>query len=377
MAQRKLRVAVIFGGRSAEHEVSLQSARNVVGALDPDKYEPVLIGIDREGRWFLNENSLSLLNAEDPRLIALGAGERRVALTPDGEDGAIVERGQGPDLPTATDGLGRVDLVFPVLHGPYGEDGSIQGLARLANLPCVGADILGSAVGMDKDVMKRLLRDASLAIAPFRSFTTAEAAIAGYDEAVAELGQDLFIKPANLGSSVGISHVLDREAYVEGVRAAFRYDMKIIVETRITGRELEVAVLGNEEPLASIPGEIVPAEDFYSYEAKYLDENGAALVIPARLTTAEEAALRSAAITAYRALCARGMARVDFFLEASGRVVVNEINTIPGFTSISMYPKLWEASGLPCPALLDRLIELAIEDYGRRSALKSRPSFQA
>lgn len=385
MAQRKLRIAVIFGGRSAEHEVSLQSARNVVAALDPARYETVLIGVDREGRWFLNENSLSLLNAEDPRLIALGSGERRVALTPDGDDGVLVERapisvgaaGVTAPVPSGSQaGLGRVDVLFPVLHGPYGEDGSIQGLARLANLPCVGADILGSAVGMDKDVMKRLLRDAGLAIAPFRAFSSEREAIASYEAVIAELGADLFIKPANLGSSVGISHVRDRASYGAGVAAAFRYDGKIVVEAKVTGRELEVAVLGNDEPEASIPGEIIPAEDFYSYEAKYLDEHGAALAIPARVTESESTLLRSTAIAAYKALCARGMARVDFFLEPSGRVVVNEINTIPGFTRISMYPRLWEASGLAGPALVDRLIELAIEDYGRRSALKSRPEFQ-
>jgi len=384
MEKRRLRVAVIFGGRSAEHEVSLQSARNVVAALDPARYEAILIGIDREGRWFLNENSLSLLNAEDPRLIALGAGERRVALTPDGDDGILVERvpAAGPSATAgavqagAPAGLGRIDVLFPVLHGPYGEDGSIQGLARLANLPCVGADILGSAVGMDKDVMKRLLRDAGLAIAPFRAFSSVGEAIVSYEAVVAELGADLFIKPANLGSSVGISHVRDRNSYEAGIEAAFRYDTRIIVEAKVTGRELEVAVLGNEEPEASIPGEIIPAEDFYSYEAKYLDEHGAALAIPARVTEAESDLLRGTAIKAYRVLCARGMARVDFFLEPSGRVVVNEINTIPGFTRISMYPKLWEASGLPCTALVDRLIGLAIEDYGKRSALRSRPGFQ-
>jgi D-alanine-D-alanine ligase len=381
MEQRRLRVAVIFGGRSAEHEVSLQSARNVVAALDPARYEVVLIGIDREGRWFLNENSLSLLNADDPRLIALGSGERRVALTPDGDDGVLVEREPVAGTPVAARpspagaaaGLGRVDVLFPVLHGPYGEDGSIQGLARLANLPCVGADILGSAVGMDKDIMKRLLRDAGLAIAPFLAFASAREAIESYEAVVAKLGADLFIKPANLGSSVGISHVRDRASYEAGVGAAFRYDTRIIVEAKVTGRELEVAVLGNDEPEASIPGEIIPAEDFYSYEAKYLDEHGAALAIPARVTEAESDLLRETAIKAYKALCARGMARVDFFLEPSGRVVVNEINTIPGFTRISMYPKLWEASGLPCPALVDRLIELALEDYKKRSALKSRP----
>jgi D-alanine-D-alanine ligase len=378
MAERKKRVAVIFGGRSAEHEVSLQSARNVVASLDPEKYETVLIGIDHEGRWFLNESSLALLNADDPRLIALRTGSTRVALTPDGSDGALVLRSglaEGVAAPgPGTEALGRVDVLFPVLHGPYGEDGSIQGLARLANLPCVGADILGSAVGMDKDVMKRLLRDAGLAVAPFRSFGSADSAAMAWEAIVDELGDDVFVKPANLGSSVGISHVQDADAYERAVRSAFEYDTKVVVEATMRGREIEVAVLGNDEPEASVPGEVVPSGDFYSYESKYLDEHGAALIIPARLDAAQVAALREAALEAYRALCVRGMARVDFFLEPSGRIVINEINTIPGFTRISMYPKLWEASGLSYAALLDRLIELAIDDYGRRAALRSRPA---
>ena len=338
MKEGRLRVAVVFGGRSAEHEVSLQSAKNVVEALDPEKYEIVLIGIDREGRWFLNENSLSLINADDPRLIALGSGEKRVALTPDGDEGALVSREVEKGLTRPLSGLGRLDLLFPVLHGPYGEDGSIQGLAKLANLPCVGADILGSALGMDKDVMKRLLRDAGIAIAPFRCYRDAALACAEWDSIVAELGADLFVKPANLGSSVGISHVESREDFEKAVKRAFEYDTKLIVESRIFGRELEVAVL-----------------------------------IPAPLSREVSDALRAEAIKAYKALCVHGMARVDFFLEASGRIVVNEINTIPGFTRISMYPKLWAESGLSYGALLDRLIGLAIEDYSKRSALRSSP----
>ena len=374
MNGKKLRVAVVFGGRSAEHEVSLQSAKNVVAALDKDKYEVILIGIDREGRWFLNESSLGLLNAEDPRLIALSGSERRVALTPDGSDGVLVSRNLSSSSVAEAPGLGRVDVLFPVLHGPYGEDGSIQGLAKLANLPCVGADILGSAVGMDKDVMKRLLRDAGLAISPFFSFRSQPEALRSWDEVSEAIGEDLFIKPANLGSSVGISHARSKSEYEEGVVAAFAYDTKIIVEARIAGREIEVAVLGNDEPAASVPGEIVNAGDFYSYEAKYLDENGAVLIIPASLTEAEREGLRAAAVAAFKVLCCRGMARADFFLEPSGRVVINEINTIPGFTRISMYPKLWEASGLSYGELLDRLIGLAMEDYARRSALRSTPS---
>jgi D-alanine-D-alanine ligase len=375
MEAKRRRVALVFGGRSAEHEVSLQSARNVAAALDPEKYELLLIGIDREGRWYLSESSLSLLNAEDPRLIALRAeGSARVALTPDGSEGALVVRGEGGLPALAQAAAGRVDLLFPVLHGPYGEDGSIQGLARLANLPCVGADILGSALCMDKDAAKRLLRDAGLAVAPFRVYSSEAEALASYAELCAALGSDLFIKPANLGSSVGISHAKDARGYENGIREAFCYDTKVVVETRIEGREIEVAVLGNETLEASVPGEILPAGDFYSYEAKYLDENGAALLIPASLSGTEEGELRKAAITACRALCVRGTARVDFFLEAGGRILVNEVNTIPGFTKISMYPKLWEASGLGYAALLDRLVDLAIEEYGRRNRLRTRPS---
>jgi D-alanine-D-alanine ligase len=383
MEERKMRVAVVFGGRSAEHEVSLQSARNVVEALDRDKYEAVLVGIDREGRWYLDGDSLTLLNSDDPRLISLDSGARRVALTPDGADGALVARDAGVPASSGpavggsgSGGLGRMDVIFPVLHGPYGEDGSIQGLAKLANLPCVGADILGSALGMDKDVMKRLLRDAGIDTAPFRAYSSPAAAIADYDDLCAAVGNDLFVKPANLGSSVGISHVRDSAEFGAGVAEAFAYDTKIVVEAKIGGREIEVAVLGNDRLEASVPGEIVPAEDFYSYEAKYLDEHGAALLIPARLSREKTEEIRGRAMEACRALCVRGMARVDFFLEPDGCVVVNELNTIPGFTRISMYPKLWEASGLPYGALLDRLIALAIEDYDKRAGLRTTPSLR-
>jgi D-alanine-D-alanine ligase len=352
MAHR-LRLGIAFGGRSAEHEVSLQSARNVLEALDRDKYEVVLLGIDREGRWHLGDPSLLQGGAALPALEA--AGGREVAIAPRGSSSHIVEL-------SANRSLGTLDVLFPVLHGPYGEDGSVQGLCRLANLPCVGAGILGSAVGMDKDVMKRLLRDAGIPIARFRLLLRG-AAEAPFDEVARELGTPLFVKPANLGSSVGVSKVRSAQEYRRAVDLAFRYDTKVLVEECITGREIECAVLGNADPAASVPGEILPSHDFYDYEAKYIDEHGAALRIPAELTAEASRSVRELAVRSFTVLCCEGMARVDMFLEPGGRAVVNEINTIPGFTRISMYPKLWEASGIPYGKLIDRLVELALERY--------------
>ena len=272
---RKLKVAVVFGGRSAEHEVSLQSARNVIESLDRDRYEPVLIGIDKEGRWFLNENSIQLLNAGDPKMIRLTDGSNEIALTPNGSGSGLI------DLESNTR-LGKIDVIFPVLHGPFGEDGTIQGLAKLANLPCVGAGILGSSVGMDKDVMKRLLRDAGIPIGKFVTLTAVTREKYPYDELVKRLSPVLFVKPANLGSSVGISKVRSEKEYNKALDLALSYDLKVVVEEEIRGREIECAVLGNEDPRASIPGEVIPHTDFYSYEAKYIDENGAGLEIPAK-----------------------------------------------------------------------------------------------
>jgi D-alanine-D-alanine ligase len=359
----KLRVAILFGGRSAEHEVSLQSARNVIESLDRSKYDPVLIGIDKEGRWFLNEHSIGLLNAGDPRLIRLSEADREVTITPNG---------QASDLISLSDShsMGRVDVIFPVLHGPYGEDGTIQGLARLANLPCVGAGILGSSVGMDKDVMKRLLREASIPIGRFVTIRAHQRWQFTWDHLSRDLGSTLFIKPANLGSSVGISKVRNEEEYDQAMDLAFQYDLKVVVEEEIRGREIECAILGNEEPLASIPGEIVPHADFYSYDAKYIDADGAGLEIPAKLPPHLVKRVQEIALHTYTTLECLGLARVDVFLTPDERIIVNEINTLPGFTKISMYPKLWEHSGIPYTELVDRLIQLALDDFNKRNALK-------
>jgi D-alanine-D-alanine ligase len=358
---KRLRVGVVFGGRSAEHEVSVASARNVLEAMDPDQYEPVPIGIDREGCWHLDDARRLLESAGHLPALSLAAGAGEVALVPRGRSNALV------DLEAHRD-LGTLDVIFPVLHGPYGEDGSVQGLCRLAGIPCVGAGVLGSAVGMDKDVMKRLLRDAGIPIARFAAVGRA-GPVPSFDEAAASLGSPLFVKPANLGSSVGVSKARTAGEYAEALRLAFRYDTKAIVEEFVEGRELECSVLGNEEPIASVPGEVLPSHEFYDYEAKYLDEHGAALEIPARLPPATADAVRALAVRAFRVLCCSGMARVDLFLRPGGGLFVNEINTIPGFTRISMYPKLWEASGLSYRDLVGRLIALAIERHGMERGL--------
>jgi D-alanine-D-alanine ligase len=356
---------VVFGGRSAEHEISLLSAKNVVASLDPEKYEPVLIGIDRQGRWFLNEGSLHLLDAEDASRIRLADDGVEIGLVSTGPSSHLVRNGGGR--------LERIDVIFPVLHGPYGEDGTVQGLAKLADIPCVGASVLGSAVGMDKDVMKRLLRDAAIPIAPFLIARAHRPDEPTYAEASEKLGPNLYVKPANLGSSVGISRVRSADAYERALADAFAYDRKVLIEQEVSGREIECSVLGNDEPIASVPGEIVAGDGFYSYNAKYIDENGAELRIPAELTDDECATVQQTALAAFQALCCEGMARVDGFLTTEGRFVVNEINTIPGFTRISMYPKLFEASGISAFELTDRLIRLAIERHRAEASLRLTP----
>jgi D-alanine-D-alanine ligase len=359
--KKKLRVALLYGGKSAEHEISLISARNIFDAMDKKKYDVVPIAIDKQGRWHLDQGA-RLLRAGERTKVDFADGKNAAAVRP-GENAAPVLRGGAP--------LGAIDVVFPVLHGPFGEDGTIQGLLKLANLPFVGAGVLGSAVGMDKDVMKRLLRDARIPIAGFLVFSRAEQSAIRFAQVKKNLGLPLFVKPANLGSSVGISKVSRKSEFAAAVRLAFRYDNKIIIEEGIEGREIECSVLGNDKPVASLPGEIVVQREFYSYDAKYLDDQGARLEIPARLPAKTIKEIQRTAVRAYRALCCEGMARVDFFLRPNGQVLVNEINTIPGFTKISMYPKMWEASGLSYRRLIDRLIGLALERARRERRLRT------
>src|SRR5713101_2844479 len=317
---KKIRVGILFGGRSAEHEVSLQSAKNIIDAIDTNKYEVVLIGIDKKGQWHLNESRF-LLPTSGPELPELPESGESLALIP-GEQGEQFVTLSGQQR------LGSLDVIFPVLHGPFGEDGTVQGLLKLANIAFVGAGVLGSAVGMDKDVMKRLLRDAGIPIGRFITVNRYSPKEISFEDARGELGLPLFVKPANLGSSVGIHKVTERAAFERAVRDAFNYDNKILIEEFIMGREIECSVLGNENPIASVPGEILPRHEFYSYEAKYLDENGAALDIPAKLPPATSGRIRQLAIRTFSTLCCEGMARVDFFLRNDEEIIVNEINTI-------------------------------------------------
>ena len=361
--KKKLRVALLFGGKSAEHEISLISARNIVAAMDKKKYEVVAIGIDKQGRWHLDDRAL-LLRGKEQSKVEFRDTTNAAAVMPGDTATPMVRPSR-----TGFGALGAIDVVFPILHGPFGEDGTVQGLLKLANLPFVGAGVLGSAVGMDKDVMKRLLRDANIPIGKFLAFNRWDKI--RFAQVRKALGMPLFIKPANLGSSVGISKVVNPVQFAAAVKDAFRYDNKIVIEEFIRGREIECSVLGNDNPIASLPGEIIVNRDFYSYAAKYLDDQSSRLEIPAKLPKDIIKKVRDTALRAYRVLCCEGMGRVDFFVEADGRVLVNEINTIPGFTQISMYPKMWEATGISYAQLIDRLIQLAIARHRSEKRLRT------
>lgn len=359
--KKRLRVGILFGGRSGEHEVSLASATSVIRALDPEKYEAIPIGITKDGRWLVGGGALKLL----PDVLRSG---ERVVLPPDPSAAALVPLTPGPGQPSV-----RVDVVFPVLHGTFGEDGTVQGLLELAGLPYVGAGVLGSAVGMDKDVQKRLFREAKLPIVDFFAFSRSqwEHHREKVLRAVAKQFRfPVFVKPATLGSSVGMTKVKTVKALPAALDTAAEFAMKILVERAINGREIEVAVLGNDEPRASVPGEIAPHRDFYDYTAKYLEE-GTRLIIPAKLSKKQVTQFQDYAVRAYQAIDCAGMARADFFLErGTAKIYVNELNTIPGFTAISMYPKLWEASGIPYTELIDRLIQLALALHREKARTK-------
>ncbi|HET6146818.1 MAG TPA: D-alanine--D-alanine ligase family protein [Polyangia bacterium] len=356
----RTRVVILFGGRSAEHEVSILSARNVLAALDRTRFNPILIGIDKQGRW----------RAQSERLLAGATGDPRQLRLED--EAPVVALSTAPS--SITEVLDRDDVVFPVLHGTYGEDGTVQGLLELADVAYVGAGVLGSAIGMDKDVAKRLLRDAGIPIVDFRVVSAADVRDDPQAAAAqaAALGYPLFVKPANAGSSVGVSKVITPAALVPAMRAALAFDRKVLLERAVDAREIEVAVLGNDHPIASVPGEIVVhhRDGFYSYDAKYVDADGAAWKIPAELPPALAQRIQELAVATFRALELAGMARVDFFVDkTTAQVFVNEVNTIPGFTAISMYPKMWEASGIPIRDLVNRLINLAIERRDARRCL--------
>jgi D-alanine-D-alanine ligase len=348
----RLRVALVFGGRSGEHEVSLRSAASVARGL-AERHEVVCVLVDKDGRWFLQDGPV-------PR----AAGGEPVFLLPSPGDGGRLRR-----LRDAAEGA-RADVFFPVLHGTYGEDGTVQGLFELAAVPYVGAGVAASAAAMDKAMMKSLFARAGLPQVDYRVLLRHEGGEAL--RLVEELGMPVFVKPANLGSSVGITKVRAKEALGPALEAAFAFDRKVILERGVDAREIEVSVLGNDEAAASTPGEIVPDREFYDYSSKYAADSRTHLLIPAPVDAQAAEELRRLAVRAFRAIDASGYARVDFFLErASGRLLVNEINTIPGFTSISMFPKLWETSGLPFADLLARLVELARERHAERARLRT------
>jgi D-alanine-D-alanine ligase len=358
----KIRIGVIFGGRSGEHEVSLMSARSLLSVLDPQKYTVTQIGITHTGTWVTGEAVLDAL--QNGRAVEL----QPAAILPDpARPGlyGVSTRQSGNALKL----LGQLDVVFPVLHGTFGEDGTLQGLLELADLAYVGAGVLGSSVGMDKALFKDVMRANGIPVP--KSITVTRRQIEAAMEQVLDQVETLaaypyFVKPANLGSSVGVSKVHSRSDLYEGILEAARYDRRILIEQGINGREIEVSVLGNEEPVASVPGEVIPSDDFYSYRAKYMDDRSE-LIIPARVPETVTAALQDYALRAFKAIDCAGMARVDFLLDKdSDAIFVSEINTIPGFTRISMYPKLWQASGIGYPELVDRLIELALERKAER-----------
>jgi D-alanine-D-alanine ligase len=364
MSEGRLRIGIIFGGRSGEHEVSVRSARGILRALDPARFEPVLIGIDRAGGWQLLEpRALLESGSEGAAQPAVGQG----ALVPARGSAQALERSDVGDLR----GRFGVDVFFPIVHGTLGEDGALQGLLEMAGAPYVGCGVLGSAVGMDKDVSKRLLRDAGLPVVEFIVARAERSDGAELGRRVqAELGFPCFVKPANLGSSVGVAKVRSAAELPGALADAFRFDRKILIERGIDAREVETAVLGGDVPAVSLPGEIVPHHEFYSYEAKYLDPDGAELLVPAPLSPEQTREVQGLSLRVFEALELEGLARVDFFLErGSGRWFVNEVNTLPGFTEVSMYARMWSESGLGYRELLTRLIELGVARFEARRAL--------
>lgn len=352
----KMELCVICGGQSAEHEVSLESARNVIAAVDRARFNVTLVGIDKGGAMNLYAPEDFLLNADDPAIVSLTHPGEQVAFVCVAGQGCLARTsGECAALP--------VDVAFPVLHGPLGEDGGPQGMLKMVNIPFVGCDIASSAVCMDKSLAKMALRQAGLPVARASAVDVSQKGHIDRDEIVRSLGLPLFVKPVRLGSSVGITKVHSAAELLPAIDAAFRFDTEVLIEEYIAGREIECAVLGNRDPRASVLGEVIPIHEFYSYEAKYLDDDGAELRAPADLDDATATHIRELAVASFKALSCSGMARVDFFLRPDGDIVVNEVNSIPGFTRISMFPRLWGLTGMAYPALVEELIRLALERF--------------
>lgn len=368
---KKLRVGLIFGGRSGEHKVSIASALSVYQALDKSRYDVTLIGIDKEGRWTLPDSQALLAQADTPMSVKMSRSKESLALVPFSNSRQLVPAESEP----SSGQVPKLDVILPILHGTYGEDGTLQGLLELAQVPYVGSGVLGSSLGMDKEVSRRLLGTVGIPTVPTHTLRKSEY-LADKDrhhkELLKKFALPFFVKPANAGSSVGVHKVKTAEQLSLALKDAFEFDRKVLVEKAINARELECSVLGNDEPRTSIVGECIPRHEFYSYEAKYLDENGVELVAPAQnLPESLVEKIQTWAKLAFLTLECRGMARVDFFMDKeTGELFLNEINTIPGFTKVSMYPRMWAASGLAYSELLDELIRLAIENFEQKKALK-------
>lgn len=360
---QKIRVGIFFGGKSAEHEVSLQSARNIVEAIDTTKFTPILIGIDKSGAWHPVETD-RLLGEGQGLLLTTSQDNLSATLIPGGTQELVYP---GRDQPRSL-----IDVALPILHGPLGEDGTIQGFLEIAGIPYVGAGVLASAVGMDKDVMKRLLRDADIPVTDFVVLHAHQKSEIDTQAIIEKLSSPVFVKPANMGSSIGISRATTPDELATALETAFMYDSKILIERAVEGDEIECAILGNLNPEASVIGRIIPPDgDFYSYEAKYTDEHGTVFEIPANLPEDVTKRARDIALKTFQILGCEGMSRVDMFLTKNNQIIVNEINTIPGFTKMSVYPRLWNASGLSYADLITKLIELALERHSRRNVLKT------
>ena len=356
----KKNILIICGGKSAEHLVSVISARNVIKSMNKEKYDIILVGIDMNGSWY-KYKSCDALTTDSIEMVEKGDNNEEIILIP----------GKKDPLHTLSESMGNIDAVFPVLHGTFGEDGCIQGLLNMLNLPFVGPDVIGSSLAMDKDIVKKILSDSGIYNADYIVVRKEDRTNIDISTIIKKLSLPLFIKPANLGSSIGISKASSEKELITAIDLALEFDAKIIIEECIVGREIECAVLGNEYPKASLPGEVILHDEFYAYDTKYVSENGATLVVPAELNKDLIKKIQEKAIFVYKLIECKGMARVDFFITKDEKLYINEVNTIPGFTSISMYPSMWKASGLPYSQLIDRLLELAIERFELKSSLRT------
>lgn len=362
--KKKINIALVFGGRSGEHEVSLLSAKSIYEALDKDKYNVFLIGVDKSGHWLLGNPANYLLNSTNPKLIALNKSSATNIVPINKEDNSeIISLESGKEL-------GKIDVFFPIIHGTYGEDGSIQGMFEMIDCAYVGSGVIGSALGMDKDIQKKLLNLAGINVAKFFAFKKHQYSKKIIDLILKRFALPVFVKPANMGSSVGISKAHNLKELKTAIEDAFKYDTKVMIEEYIKGKEIECSVMGNDKPIASVPGEVIPHHEFYSYEAKYIDENGAGLIIPAKLPKQIVKEVQQTAIKTFLTLECYGFARVDSFLTKENKIYINEINTLPGFTKISMFPKLFNATGISYQKILDNLINLAIEKKEEKDKLK-------